>query len=347
MAITIRQASLESDRQVIVDILTRNLPQLPHARRFAWLYLNNPFGNGKAWLAFNDKTEAGVGVASVFPRMTYVCGDTVLGGQVGDFAIDSGSRSLGPAVLLQKATLTPVLEGEMAFCYDTPPDDRGMSTFKRMGITASGRMVRFAKPLRIDDRVEGLLKRGILTSGLSFVGNAVLELQDQLRRHSNKECAVGFEVGRFGQEFTHLNEETKEKYEIFGERTAEYLNWRYKDDPLNQYEIITARENGKLLAYTAVKIGGSVAHIIDIFGQESFMDHLLVFAAGFLREKGIATLQAIVLEGSPLAQIVRKAGFYFRDYSHWLVASGEPNQQIHTLLNEKGRWFVTYSDVVI
>ena len=147
MSLVIRRADLTSDRNTIIDILNRNIPTRQHAAIYEWLYRNNPYGPAETWLAVNSNTGAAVGTASVFPRPVMLNRKSIPGGLVGDFAIDAGFRSLGPAVLLQKETITPVSEGRMAITFDAPPDERGMSTFRRMGIPAVGRMLRFAKPM--------------------------------------------------------------------------------------------------------------------------------------------------------------------------------------------------------
>src|ERR1700756_4236584 len=71
-------------------------------------------------------------------------------GQVGDFAVSASHRTLGPAVLLQRATFDPVNNGELAFGYDCLPHQAGMSTLPRLGIRPNCKVHRYAFPLRVD-----------------------------------------------------------------------------------------------------------------------------------------------------------------------------------------------------
>ena len=87
MGIHVRQADLDADRQTIIDILNENLPVLEHERRFDWLHHNNPHGQSQTWIAADSKTGSSIGTASVFPRLVGIGNETMLCGQVGDFAI--------------------------------------------------------------------------------------------------------------------------------------------------------------------------------------------------------------------------------------------------------------------
>src|SRR5690349_23388835 len=71
MLVTVRQADLTSDAREIVDILQQNLPDLPHARFFQWLYCRNPEGRALAWVATDPQNHRIVGVAGAFPRRIY------------------------------------------------------------------------------------------------------------------------------------------------------------------------------------------------------------------------------------------------------------------------------------
>src|ERR1700682_3495326 len=98
MAISVRPAHYESDRQELVDTLQTNLPHLPHASLFPWLYLRNPEGQALAWVAADSESGRIVGVATAFPRCFYSCGKASRGYLLGDFCIDTKYRSLGLAL---------------------------------------------------------------------------------------------------------------------------------------------------------------------------------------------------------------------------------------------------------
>ena len=59
----VREADLREDRQVMLDLLHESLPQHGGADHFDWLYLRNPAGEARAWLA-EDQVGEPIGVAA-------------------------------------------------------------------------------------------------------------------------------------------------------------------------------------------------------------------------------------------------------------------------------------------
>src|SRR5438552_13434479 len=133
MDLAILPVNHETESQELVGFLMRVNPSLSHETRFDWLYRHPPGGNPRSWFLIDRKTGSAVGAASVFPRFLMVGHRLLRCGQVGDFAVDAAYRTLGPALMLQRATLEPVKNGELDVCYDCPPHALGMSTFLRLG----------------------------------------------------------------------------------------------------------------------------------------------------------------------------------------------------------------------
>src|SRR3974390_2984154 len=121
MDIAVRLASLPDEQELLIDILDRNLPGRAN-REIQEKRHANPLGPGWSWLIYSCSRSNEVGGrASGFRRSFWMDGKQVLCGQVIEFAIEAPFRSLGPAVLLQRATLEPVRSGEVHFGYDCPP----------------------------------------------------------------------------------------------------------------------------------------------------------------------------------------------------------------------------------
>jgi hypothetical protein len=232
---------------MLLNFLQANLPALPHQRRFDWLYRSNPDGLAWSWFVCADSGEV-VGAASLFPRSMWIGDRQERCAQVGDFAISVKHRSLGPALLLQRATFSPVDLGEIAFCYDCPPHDAGMSTFRRLGMEPNCRIDRYAVPLRVDHRLK---KRfGAASKVPVAVGNVILRLhQRPALRLRSKGLVIEEHAGSFGDEFSFLDGAVKKVDVIRGQRSAAHLNWRYRQDPLQQYHVLTARRGGELVAF--------------------------------------------------------------------------------------------------
>jgi len=91
----------------------------------------------------------------------WINGSMQLCGQVGDFAINVTHRSLGPALLLQRTTFTPVDQEQLTLCYDCPPHERGLSTFRRLKMSANCQMHRYARASPGDRLIEKRLALGM------------------------------------------------------------------------------------------------------------------------------------------------------------------------------------------
>jgi len=347
MKVKARPVCLDSERSILIGILERNLPELPHARRSEWLYDKNPAGNAWSWFAIEESLPSPIGVATVVPRFMWVGESLKLCGQVADFAIDPGYRSLGPAMLLQKATFDPVNRGLLAFCYDCPPDDRGMSTFRRMGMEANCRMRRFARPLRVERRLGEKLASKKLVSITALFGNLALRLLPT-RRHSASGIKVSVHEGRFGAEFTELDRNVRGGNLIRSRRSAEDLNWRFRDDPLNQYQVLTAHRGGELVGYAVVSLGEQDAYVLDLFSRSvaEVGPSLLDAVVEHVHDRKIQSVHALCADGSEMSGLLRSVRFSGREISARIVAYAKVETEAHAFLHGSPKWSFTRMDLM-
>lgn len=347
MTMMVRPVVFDSERGQLLDILERNLKYLPHARRFDWLYRDNPAGLAWSWFAYEKETGKIVGSASVFPRAMWM-GDVVkLCGQVGDFAIDTSHRSLGPALMLQRATFEPVQRGILAFCYDCPPHDRGMSTFRRLGIEASCQLYRYARLLKTDRQIAKYLGCGKLAAGASALGNYLLALRP-LQNPPVSGIEIAQHGGCFGEEFSILDRRVGGKNGIRSRRTAEDLNWRYRENPLQQYQVLTARRRGELVGFLVLSKADQDVSVVDLFGSSlpEVGPPLLEAVIEQVKYGPFQTLQALVPNKSGLSAFFECTYFSYRAPAERVVAYARPGSEARALLDEPRSWFLSYTDIM-
>jgi hypothetical protein len=327
----VRPAGSDSDRQELMSILQANLPDLPHARRFDWLYRANPDGPAWSWFVCEPSGRA-VGVTSLFPRSVWLGDKTATCGQVGDFAITVTHRSLGPAIMLQKATFGPVDSGALAFCYDCPPHQAGMSTFRRLGMKPNCRMDRYAMPLRVEGRLRK--KLGSITAVPAAAGNLLLRIARRSRRRPNtKSLNIAEHLGPFTEEFARLDGDVQHGAVIRGRRTASILNWRYREDPLQQYHVLTARANSDLIAFVVLRVTDDIVTVVDLFG-DGFPDvgYALLTSVFERYEHSHQTVDACLAVGSPLVTCFESMGFRRRSEAAHVVAYPPQRNDVSTHL---------------
>jgi hypothetical protein len=334
MSLVVRKVSPVNDRAEMLDLWNRNFGPGQDAR-FDWRHVGNPVGEAWTWLVYENKQA--IATASVFPRRMLVRGKPVLCGQVGGFAVEASHRSLGPAVLLQRTTFEPADRGDVAFVYDCPPHDRGMSTFTRLGMHPNCEMTRYALPLRSNEFIKRKLGTGVWTKPVVSGTNLLLRLRLVKRSVSGLEVAEFF--GKFGDEFSYLDRMVSSSETIRGSRSSEILNWRYLDDPASQARILTLRRGGELIGFLAFLLSEDQAYIIDLFALD-FPESgavLLDAAVDICRKKNLAGLHGFCSDSTELQDLLLKAGFRPRERDERVVAYEKPGNG-SSLLNHGLRW---------
>jgi len=280
----------------------------------------------------------------------YVDGTLVTCGQVTHFVIDSGYRSLGPALLLQRATFEPVDSGALAFCYDCPPHDRGMATFIRLGMHANCELARYALLLRSDEYFDKRLGKRGWTKPLVATTNLLLGARRKARPVTGLEICE--HAGAFGEEFSSLDRLVSSSGEIRASRSAENLTWRYRQDPGNaesspncekgEYRVLVARRAGEILAFIVVFVARAegVASIVDLFGAQmpDVAAALLEAAIGICLQANLHAVHGFCSFESELKALFRGRGFRPRERIARVVAYSNPKNRVGKLLNPGLRW---------
>lgn len=349
MSLAIRRACVTEDRQRMLELFQRYWGGDNYRRRFDWFWMLNPAGVGWTWLIYERSNERVVGTTTLFPRLMCVDGRQLRAGQVMFFGLDASHRSLGPAVMLQRATFEPVDSGELAFCYDCPPHDQGMSTFVRIGMCPNCEMVRYAFPLRSDEYFEKRLGKRPWAKPLITTTNLFLGMRKPRRPAPGLEISLFDES--FGDEFSHLDRIVSRTGVVRANRSAELLNYRFREDPeptrrvkngkKDRYRTLVARRAGELVAFLVFLWDSeSRVSIKDLFGSR------LADAAGPLLEAMIEVcrseraqcVDACAVPDSEFSRILMQHGFRPRERAARVVAYENPNGQTSKHLAPDLRW---------
>jgi hypothetical protein len=344
MELRIRRVDVATDREELLGLLQRNLPDVIHQQRFRWLYCNNPVGPAHSWFLC-DKSGTAVGTTALFPRAVWIDDTPALCGQVGDFGIDPAFRSLGPAISLQRATFGPVKLGAMAFCYDCPPHEKGMAMFRRLGLQENCRMRTYVKPLRLDRQMTRLLGRKAGRAA-ALVANPLLAIA--ANTSARRGLDFTFLACDFDAEFSELDDAVKTPGAIRNRRRAEDLNWRFRRNPLQTFEVLTARRNGELAGYAVFAVIGEDALLFDLFARklEEVGPSLLQVLSDLLRERSIQTVRSTLAGDATYISIFRQAGFLLRADAARVVAFAGPGDSAGGNLLRDARWQFQHADLM-
>jgi len=344
MSLAVRPADLRADAGQIVKLLTAHVnPRYDHLR-FDWLYRQNPDGPARAWLSFDTETGEAVGTAAAIPRRIQLGNRDHLVWVLSDFCVAGGYRALGPALQLQRACLAPVASEEVPFCYDFPSAAM-MAVYNRLRIPPFGYMQRLAYPLRVNHKVQALPLPSVLRRGLSATGNVLLNLRAQRRRPAGQ-LEFSLLSGRCGPEFSGLATLYGADHHFCIQRTADYLNWRFLDNPFQRYEILTALDHGRLVAYAVLTPDHDHPAIVDLFGpvQPDGAAAVAIAAVALARERGAAALSVILLDSHPWLPALVERGFRPRDTRPVIVYTSRAQQSADHLLPPREPWLLTEGD---
>jgi len=129
------------------------------------------------------------------------------------------------------------------------------------------------------------------------------------------------QVFSFDQSVNVFWQDVKNRYPISIERSAEYLNWRYAQNPLIQYRMFTARNAERLGAVAILRIeeprteeslGMEVGRLIDFFASEETEFFALTALVQYYREIGIDFIDYFT-NGDFHKKSLGEAGFVYGD----------------------------------
>ena len=174
----------QKDRREVLDLATRNRPG-PRSRleaKFVKYYENSPVGAPSLFLARDNESGSLVGMAALFPTSLWIAGERVPAGIGGDFAVDEGHRGFGPALALQRATISAVSKRGLKCAYGSPNQNSELIV-GRAGYMDLGRLTRFIKLLSARPLVDRYVSRPRLASLASGVASPLVSILSRERLH--------------------------------------------------------------------------------------------------------------------------------------------------------------------
>jgi hypothetical protein len=340
MAIFVRSADINTDERLITDFLLRNHTPDSNHKRFNWLYRNGPAGPARVWLASESETHEIVGIAAAFPRRVYLGDHEANGWILGDFCVAKRYRSLGAAIQLQRACLASV-DSSRDGVYVDFPSAAMTAVYRRLGIKAYQQVVRLAKPLRVDGKVESVIRQRHVARLISSVVNTGLALRNGKPRPRPGSVVAVFK-GLCGDEFTRLAQSIGSTMGICLERSGGYLNWRYREHPYRAYDIITLRCQDSLLGYAVVRPEGRHLSLVDMFGKGEILPELLAGVISIARDRKLDTVTAGLIASHRWIKMFGDLGFHRRE--SFAVVTRCQNKNGDPSAHDGNEWFLMNGD---
>jgi hypothetical protein len=350
MRLSLFEADLEKDRPIILEILNRNRDYHVDDSRYDWLYLKNPAGKARVWLARDDHQRKIIGAAAALPRLMWVRERQELCQVLADFSIDPAFRTLGPAIKLNRMSLTPVLDGTSALAYDFP--SRSMAVAHRwLQFQPVGKLLRFVRPMSLDACLRVDPKFGKVKQ----VANGLLRTAQKLYpcRNIDKHfsfCCEPAAPGTFDDSFSILDNLVGVRYPVCGSRNAAYLKWRYGMNTLRQFYTLRLMRNNELSGFAiyVLKDLGKRQRLFvyDLYGEEklSTQRNLLIALCRVGDERNVDAIEVSVLHSNPWIGILKRFGFRQRSPAADVFRFTRKDCALFGISGSADNWFITQGD---
>lgn len=343
MSYIISKVDAEKARESILHTWTENFPDLPE-QRFGWIYRDNPAGPAISWLALKDEDgDVVVGAAALLRRSFHVNGTQCGAAISADFAVVPGHRGFGPALAFQREAIAAVNNGEVAFAYGLP-NPQALPLLRRVGFKTIGSVQQWTQPLRSRSLLERRLGGPSASVLAPFADAGMLALR-LLRATRRRRGYHGEDIGRFDGRFDSLFNAVREEHVLIGDRSANFLSWRFGSSPHADHRIfgLADKRSGELAAYIVYHRSGTRVIIDDLLCRDSAgtLDTLLLTFASRQHRTGAETIAVTFFGSSLVSRALKRNGFSLRDdASDPFVAYAPADSEIEdTIMAQENWWF--------
>lgn len=345
MSFQVVEDSLDTAREEAIAVLDATRRGQIEAVRFDWLYRDNPDGQAVLWAVRKVETGEMAGFTVALPRRMIVDGQMRTCWNGADFSMKPKFRTLGLAMKLRRAAKEGVDGGRVDFLY-AHPNEKMALIHSKVGHSPVGRMLRYAKVLRTGPYIEKRAGNRLLAAAMGAAVDPVLRLAGREFRHRPVHDVQAVDSVRFDDRYDGLFEEAAGRARIVGVRDADYLNWRYADNPLYETRALEARDGNRLRGYLLYTIQDDVANIKDIFppGDGRVARDLIAGMIRKGRKLGLKSLSVATLEGNPVDPYFAEFGFRRRPEISEMFAYASPDSPWCDMVLDGNAWFLTVGD---
>ena len=329
-------------KNVILALWRENLPGLSDDR-FKWIYKHNPYGPAKTILAQKVDTQEYVGCATVYPRLLYVDGKELRAGIVVDFAVNKEHRVFGPAVMMQRKIIDAYLSKEFDVIYGYP-NSKSIGVIKRVGYSLLGDVEYWTKILDWAPKLMKVFKIRLLAVLGGFfldIISILIEIFHKIKSHSNCYTKV---LTKPTQAFNILWEKAKDNYSVIGEKSLDYLQWRYStaESKVHKFFCVYNKKDA-LCAYLVYEKKDDVAIICDLFAEDiGNIRQIMVLFTGLMRKLKYKSIVMMYLGDASYSRIFKEVFFVNkRDKRSMLIFLGNNlTEQEKSALLKSNKWFL-------
>jgi hypothetical protein len=313
--------------------------------RMRWLYEQNPRGPATTYLSLVAEDETVVGCATYFPRHVLVHGKDTRAGVLCDFAVDKHHRIAGAAIAVQRGLAKTSWPSQFRFLFGFP-NEGSVAVCKRVGYKVVGSTTTWVKPLRSGYKVRTFTPAPFMVKPAAAIVDAGLSVVDKTLGALIGGASPVEELDVPDQRFDRLWERARPSRGVLGERTRDYLEWRYTRFTTHKHWFfcMTKDDGRELAGYVAYSLEDNHAILQDLFCEnfEEAADALLIALAQHLRQKNVWSIVLSYLGPSIFGERLARLGFFKRPGERVMVVyldAALPDAEKREIL-DPANWFM-------
>ncbi len=352
MGYSITQTIPGDNQDELISLINRNFHKTG-SHWFHWSHNQNPFGENYSWLAREDTADQLIGSTGLLTRRMSYAGKSFAVGQAESINVDPEHRSAQAALKLQRALISYLPKTDLNFVYAMT--NSAAPIFKRCRYKEVGTFQNWTKPVRCEYKIKQKIRSTILRKGVSCLIDLVmraysLESRTFLshRNHFNYEAPID-------ERFEKLFAENSEGI-VMVERTREFLEWRFRQEPSTRFHIMTMENpERELLGYMVYVLGETgrsgdyAAGIQDFFYRDpKCLKQMLAAFCRHTRQIGVDSIVLNYFGQQEVSDLLSRFGFFQRhsDVKLFVHANPQFDEFDQETILDSNCWHLTNAELL-
>ena len=326
------------------------------AERWNWQYRDNHTGMITITLAEGEGGEL-AGQYALRPVRMKIGEKTCLGTLSLDTMVHPDYRRQGMFTKLATRMYEVVAEQGIPLTYGFPNRNSYRGFVHRLNwVDLCGRIPLFVKMLNVRNVLSKRISNRLLLSVVALAGRTALALFYTFRKGAlPADCRLE-EVTRFDDRVNVLWDKASTSYSILVVRDKEYLNWRYVENPTDEYTLFVVERGQKTGGYAVLKceerFGLQVGFIVDMLtvpNEPDIDNGLISEAVEYFRKEQMDMVGCLMLEHTPYVQSLGRNGFVIvpqRLFPQelYLGVRRHTDEYSEQFITNPKNWFITWGD---
>lgn len=315
-----------------------------------WKYFQNPAGEHAMYVAIDPSSDRIVGEHGTIPIKMNIGAKECLSSLGVDIVELPEYQKGGPFFRLHKLA-TEEGSSRTAFTYAFTIKKTYRIFTRLLRFKGVCPVCNFVKILNPTPFLQRKIKIRFFARLCGSIGRQIIKLRSN-RKSPIPDELTARNVEQFDHSFDRFWQQKVKKYDIMTIRDADYLNWRYINNPEATYKTIALKqtEEGSIEGFIVLRTvqkeikRGYIVDILVANNGDELVQLLLSKAVDYFYTEGVDSISCWMLEHTPIAATLKKTGFKLRETPHDLIIRSYTADVPKEYLIDKFKWYFTIGD---